>query len=160
VRLAKLSIFCLVTVMLHASADPFVGVWKLDSRKSKFTIGDPSFIFAAIQIEATGNGLKSTASAASGEGIASDFTFTCSLDGNPCPVVAAMPMRGSSAIDTVSLTRVDDHTIAAKGMRGGKPIYTDRRVVSGDGNTMTVKRQGTTPEGRDYRSTIVLVRTR
>jgi hypothetical protein len=44
-------------------------------------------------------------------------------------------------------------------MKYGKLVYTDKRVVSADGKTLTVTRKGTTPEGKKYESTIVLVRS-
>src|SRR5262249_54084710 len=123
VRALRMAELWSLVLLSYAAADPFVGTWKLDSRKSKFTLGDPSFIVATMQIESTGNGLKSTASAANGEGLASDFTFNCSLDGTPCKVIAALPMRGSTAVDTISLKRVNDHTITATGMKNGKLVY-------------------------------------
>src|SRR5690348_969435 len=107
-RSLKLGAFWITTFLLLASTDPFVGIWRLDPDRSKFTIGDPSFMFAAMQIESIGRSLKSTASAANGEGIASSFSFSCSLDGSPCEVIAATPMRGSTAIDQISLRRVND----------------------------------------------------
>jgi hypothetical protein len=143
-----------------AAADPFVGVWKLDTHRSKFAPGAPGFFFATMQIESAGNGLKSTASAADGEGIATSFTFSCQIDGTPCNVVSATPLRSESAVDTINLMRVDPNTIIATGARNGKPVYSDRRVVSADGKTMTVAREGTTPEGKKYKSTIVLERLR
>jgi len=144
---------------LFSGNSPFVGTWKLDSRQSKFTIGDPSFMFATMQIEQAENGLKSTASGADGKGYASDFTFTCSLDGAPCRVVSMSLMRSKSAVDTVSLKRVEDRTILATGMKNGKLVYSDRRVVSDDNNTLTVARKGFTPDGKPYESTIVLLRS-
>jgi hypothetical protein len=154
----KLQIVWLLAPLLCAAGDPFVGIWKLDSGRSKFTTGDPSIMLGTMQIETQGNGLKSTASGANGEGFASDFTFTCSLDGTPCKILASMPLRGANAVDTISLRRIDDHTITATGTNKGKPVYNDRRVVSADGNTMTVTRDGTTPDGKKYRSTLVLLR--
>jgi hypothetical protein len=154
----KPQVLWLVAPLLCAAGDPFVGIWKLDSERSKFIQGDPSIMLATMQIEPLGNGLKSTASGANGEGFASDFTFTCSLDGTPCKILASMPLRGSNAVDTISLKRIDARTIAATGTFGGKLVYNDRRVVSADGNIMTVTRDGTTPEGKKYRSTLVLLR--
>jgi hypothetical protein len=61
-------------------------------------------------------------------------------------------------VDTISLKRIDDHTIAATGTHKGKLVYNDRRIISADGETMTVTRDGTTPEGKKYRSTLVLLR--
>src|SRR5579883_37796 len=146
-------------VGLAAAVDPFVGTWKLDSDRSKFAAGDPSILLATIRIEPAENGIKSTASGADGEGLASDFTFKCRLDGTSCPVTTAMPNRSAFLVDTISLKRVDDRTMTAAGMKDGKLVYSDLRVVSLDGSTLTVTREGTTPEGKRYRSTIVLTRS-
>ena len=159
-RKIRFQVFWILASFLYAGSDSFVGLWKLDSHKSKFERGDPSFMFAAMQIESDGAGLKSTATASDGQGLASNFTFNCPLDGTPCKVIAALPMRGVSAVDTISLRLVDDHTIRATGFNGGKLVYTDQRVVSADGKTMTVARKGFTPQGKEYQSTIVLVRSR
>jgi hypothetical protein len=61
-------------------------------------------------------------------------------------------------VDTITLKRVDPNIIMATGAKNGKPVYSDRRVVSADGKTMTVVRDGTTREGKKYESTIVLER--
>jgi hypothetical protein len=157
----RLTILCTFAVSLLAAADPFIGTWKLSASRSKFAPGAPSLILAAIQIESAGNGLKSTASGADGQGISSDFTFSCQLDGTPCKVTAStLPMKSASAVDTITLKRVDPNVIVATGTKNGKPVYSDRRVVSANGTTMTVVRDGMTPEGKKYESTIVLERLR
>jgi hypothetical protein len=61
-------------------------------------------------------------------------------------------------VDTVSMKRVDTNTIVVTGTRSGKLVYTDKRAVSADGKTMTVVRDGTTPDGKSYESIIVLER--
>jgi len=156
---SRLTILFSVTLPLLAAADPFVGTWKLNPSRSNFAPGAPRFILGAIQIESAGNGLKSTASGADGKGIVSDFTFSCQLDGTPCKVTpATMPLRSASAVDTITLKRIDPTFMMATGTRNGKLVYSDRRVVSADGKTMTVIRDGTTPEGKKYESTIVLDR--
>jgi hypothetical protein len=155
-KIARRIVLFTLTVSLFAGADPFVGTWKLNPELSKFQKGAPGFFFATMQIESAGSGLKSSASAADGEGIASDFTFNCQLDGTPCRVTASLKSR--SVVDTTTLRRLDANTIVATGTKNGKVVYTDRRVVSADGKTMTVARYGTTPAGKPYESTIVLER--
>jgi hypothetical protein len=147
------------TLLLPAAADPFVGTWKLNKDRSTFAPDAPGFILATILVESAGSGLKSTASSADGKGIVSDFTFSCALDGTPCKVTAAtLPMRSASAVDTITLKRVDANTIVATGTKSGKPVYSDRRIASADGKTMTVVRHGTTADGKKYESTFVLDR--
>jgi len=160
ISMRRLFLFPIAVAVLFAATDPFVGTWKVDTDRSTFTRGDPSFMFATLLIESAGGGLKSTASAADGDGLATDFMFNCALDGTPCKVIAATAMIGSSAVDTISLKREDDHTIIATGTNNGKLVYTDRRVVSSDDKTLTVHRAGRTPDGRMYESTIVLTRVR
>jgi hypothetical protein len=124
-----------------------------------FNIGDPCIMSATMLVESSGTSFKSTTSAADNEGLASDFTFDCSLDGTPCNVIAATPMRGSSAVDTMSLKRIDGHTIAAIGWKNGKVVYSDQRIVSADGTTMFILRKGIKPGGGKYETTIVLIRS-
>jgi hypothetical protein len=69
-------------------------------------------------------------------------------------------MRSESAVDTITLKRIDPNIIMATGTKNGKVVYSDRRVVSADGKTMTVVRDGTTPKGKKYASTLVLDRLR
>lgn len=158
---ARLTVLCSLTLCLLGAADPFVGTWKFNASRSTFAPGAPGFILATIQIESAGAGLKSTAAAADGQGIVSDFTFSCQLDGTPCKVTpATLPMRSVSAVDTVTLKRINPNIIMATGTRNGKPVYSDRRVVADDGKTMKVVRDGRTPEGREYESTIILDRIR
>lgn len=159
-KVLRLQVLWILTFLLYASADPFAGIWKLEPHMSKFTPGEPSIMVATMQIESTGDGLRSTVSGADGEGLANNMTFSCTLDGTPCKVRASTPMRGSAAVDTISLHRIDDHTIAATGLKNGKQVYSDLRVVSADGNTLTVTRKGATPEGKKYQSRVVLVRSR
>jgi hypothetical protein len=160
-KTGRTAFLCTLTLSLMAAADPFVGTWKLNIDRSKFAPGAPGFILATIQVESIGKSLKSTGAAADGQGISSDFTFNCQLDGTPCKVTpSTIPMRSESAVDTITLRRIDPNIIMATGTRNGKPVYSDRRVVSADGKTMTVVRDGTTPKGKKYESTLVLDRLR
>jgi hypothetical protein len=77
------------------------------------------------------------------------FDYEASLDGKPSKVT------GSTAIDELSLKRVNDHTIDATGKKSGKVVYTDKRTVSADGKTYTISRAGTSPEVKKNHSTIV-----
>jgi hypothetical protein len=152
-KLLKLSSLSLVLMALplFAADSAFVGTWKLNVDRSKFEPG-PAMLFATVLIESSGKGLKTTASNADGKGVASDLMFDSPLDGTSSPV------SGSPVMDMISLQRMDDHTIAATATKEGKLVYADRRVVSADGQTLTITRDGTTPDGKKYRSTIILER--
>jgi hypothetical protein len=150
-KLLKLLALNLIVLTLFAADSPFVGTWKLDVDRSTLPPG-PGLLFATVQIEFSGKGLKTTANNADGHGVVTDLSFDSPLDGTPSPVI------GSPAIDMTSLRRLDDHTITATATKDAKPVYTDRRVVSADGKTMTITREGTTPDGKKYRSTMILGR--
>src|SRR4051812_757161 len=137
---------------LIAADSPFVGLWKLNAAKSTFAPGSPKLLFATVKIEPTQKGLRISASDADGDGRAADLTTDSPLDGTPSPVI------GSPTIDTTSLKRVDDHTIIGPSSKDGKVIYTDRRVVSADGSTLTIQREGTTTDGTKYQNTIIFER--
>jgi hypothetical protein len=125
-EMARSIVLCALTVVsLFAASDPFIGIWKLNTYRSKFPPDAPDFFFATMQIESAGTGLKSTASAADGEGIATSFTFSCQIDGTPCQVTSATPSRSASAVDTINLKRVGLNTIVATGVRNGNPVYSD-----------------------------------
>jgi len=57
--------------------------------------------------------------------------FTAKLDGQD------YPYNGSYTVDTVSLKRIDDHTIEETNKRNGKVISVSQITVSPDGNTLT-----------------------
>jgi hypothetical protein len=58
-------------------------------------------------------------------------------------------------MDTVMLHRVNDHTITAMGQKDGKQVFSDRRVVSKDGKTLTLTRAGTNLQGQKFKATAV-----
>lgn len=140
---------CLLAAAVLAADSPFVGTWKLNSAKSKFSEGAPVPKAVTVRVEAEGNGLKSTVEGTDGEGKPINFTAQAGLDGKPGTVT------GSPNYDATTLQRVNEHTIRATASKDGKLVYTDRRVVAKDGKTLTVTRNGTNASGAKYHSTMV-----
>jgi len=60
------------------------------------------------------------------------WNYTAKFDGKDCPV------KGDYGVDSVSLKKIDDHTIEASYKRGGKLMEVDKITVSTDGKTMTI----------------------
>ena len=156
---ARLTILCTLTLSLLAATDPFVGTWKLNTKRSKFAPGAPSFILGAIQIESAGNGLKSTASGADGQGISSDFTFSCPARRN------SMHGNASDYPNEKSFGRGYDHSEAHRSEYHHGHGYKEWQTgllgparLSADGKTMTVVRDGTTPVGNNQITRIYLER--
>src|SRR5215470_17760684 len=65
--------------------DPFIGTWKLNLAKSKYSPG-PSPKSQTVTHEAVGQGVKFTAKGTDAEGKPIDFQFTANYDGKDYPV--------------------------------------------------------------------------
>jgi hypothetical protein len=59
-------------------------------------------------------------------------TYTAKLDGTDSP------FKGSYSTDTVSVKKIDAHTIEETDKRGGQVVEVDKMTVSANGKTMTV----------------------
>ena len=147
-RLSKASAgMCVLALGLFAAGSPFVGTWKQNAAKSKLE-GSGLGPNATVRIEQDGGGLK-IAVEATMQGQPANFTYQATLDGKPVKVT------GTPIYDELSTKRVNDHTYTATGKQAGKVVFTDRRVVSSDGKTMTISRTGTNPEGKPFKATMV-----
>jgi len=116
--------------------DPILGNWELDVQKSTFAGQRPvkrTMMFAPVP-----NGLKETITTTT-NGLAEityHLTYTAKFDGKDYPADVA------SSLDTVSLKRVDDHTIERIGKVKGQVMQTETYMVSPDGKMLTVKQEG------------------
>jgi hypothetical protein len=140
--------FGILTMALFAADSPFAGTWKLNAAKSKLE-GSGVGQSATVQIEVIENALKATVQATDPQGQPLNFSYQAPLDGKPGTVT------GSPTTDTVSVRSVNDHTLTAQGKKAGKVVYNDRRVVSKDGKTMTINRNGTDPNGKKFHAVLV-----
>jgi hypothetical protein len=144
-RCLKISTAALaLSVVLVAADSPFLGHWKLNSDKSKLTDGLTGQS-ATYHIETDGKGWKFTYEGPTPTGQKVTATYTSSLDGTPVKVSG----NASAVVNAVLVNRVDDHTLTVKGTKDGQSVYTDQRVVSEDGKTMTVTRTYTNPQGQE-----------
>jgi len=121
----------LITVSLFAAENAFVGTWKSNAEKSS-----PNPLAAVnggvLHYELQGDSLKGSVTGVDAQGKPVNFTYEATLDGKPGAVT------GTESIDTISLERLDQHTIKATGKKTGKLVFEDRRVVSEDGKTLSL----------------------
>ena len=144
----------LVTDIVNLSAqasDPRIGTWKLNGAKSKFSPG-PAPQSLTVKVEPSGQGEKVTAEFVNADGTRTTTAYTANFDGKD------YPLTGSQIADTVSLKRIDARTTERTDKKGGKVAQTLRRVVSGDGKTMTVTTKGTNAQGQAVNNVIVFDR--
>jgi hypothetical protein len=146
-----------VTVFLFGSGlafaktakDPVIGTWVLNIAKSTFSGNAPQK--RLITFEETKDGsIREVARTEQPNGGWDEVAYTAMEDGKDYPI-------SNSILDTISLKRVDAHTVERMGKVRGRTVETRTRVVSPDGRTMTVTTKGTN-NGVPYQSVQVFDR--
>jgi hypothetical protein len=147
IRNAALTI-CIFSLALMAGENPFVGTWKENMDKSKLS-GADAVTNVTVKYEVDVDTFKASVEGTDAQGKPASFTYEGKLDGTPGTVT------GSATFDAIALQRLGTHSMKATGKKEGKVVYTDRRVVSKDGKTLTISRSGTDSQGKAYHSTMV-----
>jgi hypothetical protein len=154
-RLNRITIaFTAATIVLAAlvtaqSKDPFVGTWRLNTAKSKYTPGpNPKGITSTY--EAAGKGYKVSVRNEPATGPVQQYSYTSNLDGKDVPVTGNNPNA-----DTIAVRRVDANTLEVVNKKGGKTTTTQKNVVSADGKTRTVTTTGTDAQGQKINNVAV-----
>jgi hypothetical protein len=138
--------------ILAQSKDSIIGAWLLDRSKSDF-MPDTNIQSRTMLFEAIDTGFKCTITTlrlgGNGE-TTTESTFTAHYDGKDVPI-------DSSALDTVSLRRIDANTIERTGKIKSKSVETATLTVSPDRKVLTIVTKGSV-DGEDYSSTQVFNR--
>ena len=150
-RLGKMLIAIAVTVIAASGADNSVGTWKLNVEKSKSSLKTFPLKSLTTTREAVAGGVKVTTNGERFDSTAVHVSYTEKYTG------ATTPFEGSGApYDTVSIKQIDANTfIDEQKKTGGAYHTTGRTVISHDGKTMTVTRQGTYSDGTPFRATYI-----
>ena len=141
--------FVVAVVASAQSKDPFVGTWRLNVAKSKYTPG-PAPKSITSTYEAAGQGYKVSVRNEPATGAAQQFSYTTSLDGKDSPITGNNPNA-----DAIAVKRIDATTLEAVNKKGGKVTTTQRNVVSADGKTRTVTTTGTDAQGQKVNTVAV-----
>src|SRR5215813_6856989 len=88
VAFLAMCLFATSSLFGFAQTDPFVGTWKLNLAKSKFSPGPP-LKSVMLTHEAAGQGLKITVKITDAEGKPIDIQCTANYDGKDYPVSGA-----------------------------------------------------------------------
>ena len=126
----------------QAQDNPFVGTWKLNVAKSKFTG------MQAPKSETRTIVMQGDVETVTYEGIAADgspisYSFKSNLDGKDSAISGTQPL-GS---DTVAAKRIDANTVTSTSKKAGKTVFTTKTVVSKDGKVSTQTTKGTNGDG-------------
>ncbi|MBE2221862.1 MAG: hypothetical protein IAF02_09995 [Anaerolineae bacterium] len=132
--------------------DPFLGIWQLIPEKSIYEHGDPP-IAGNYTIELHGDGYLVTMQWETYYGSWSEMSYTAVPDGQD------HPYEDPTIADTISMTRIDEHTLDSDAKKGGHVVSYARRTLSNDLREMTVVQSGSLPGGGTFNNLSIYRRT-
>ena len=145
-------VVCAVTLFSSSvalAADNWLGTWKLNVEKSKFSPG-PGPKSMTLKFEASKDGTRLTSDGVGADGKPTHGTYTSKWDGKD------VPWEGNPDADTSAPKKVDDNTYDNVWKKGGKVTVNAKVVVSKDGKTLTVSQTGKNAKGEAVNITRVL----
>jgi len=125
---------------MAAAADNWMGTWKLNVAKSKYSPG-PGPKSQTLMFETTPAGIKLSTEAAGADGATNKGGYTAKFDGTDAAWV------GNPDADTAAPKRIDANSYENVWKKGGKATITAKGVVSADGKTLTVTQAGKNVKG-------------
>jgi hypothetical protein len=145
--LIALLISAVAASLCLAADDAFMGTWKLNEAKSKFSAGatkNTKVVYAQ-----TGDELTITVDGTDPAGKAVHHVWTGKMDGKDYAA------KGSDMHNTRAYTKVDAHTLTYTVKKDGKDVGSGKVVVSPDGKTRTVTETDKGDDGKDVSITAV-----
>jgi len=140
----------LVSPASSQSPDPWIGTWKLNVAKSKYSPGPAPKSSTLMMVAADGGGIRQTVdSVPASWGLPTHAVSVAKFDGHDSPV------KGNPNADTSAYRSIDGHTYEVVSKKDGKITLTSRVVISADGKTRTVTQTGTNAEGKPVNNTLV-----
>jgi hypothetical protein len=141
------------SVMLLASstafaADNWLGTWKLNLAKSKYSPG-PAPKSLTVKFEASQDGITLTSDGVDADGMPTHDSYTSKFDGKD------VPWAGNPNADTASPKRIDANSFQNTWKKDGKVTVNVKAVVSADGKTLTVTLTGKNAKGEAVNNTAV-----
>lgn len=137
---------CMIGMTARAADDPQIGHWKLDLAKSKFVTATPPQSSEATVVPYGKDGVSLTVTQVTAKGDKFVIQYAAEYDGKSYPRTETGP--GAIAGQTVTLKRIDAQTVERIVYLAGKPVGTERWVISKDGKTRTVTQSGTDSKGK------------
>jgi hypothetical protein len=139
----------LVCTFNLAAEDVQSGTWKMNPAKSKYNPG-PAPKSLTLKIESDENGFKLDSEGVDANGRPMHAHFEAKFDGKDYPATG-LP----NGADTVSVKRLNDHTIQTTQKKGSQVLMTVTVTVSKDGKTRTSTYQGKDVQGHAVHQVVV-----
>jgi len=143
--ISTFALFAFATTSFAQS--PFVGTWKLDTAKTKYTAGDPAKDVTLV-VEEQGDNLQVTATGTN-------------ADGSPLSVKYTVPVKGGAGqvqegpYDAISSKLISANVRENTYSKGGKEVAVRRSVVSKDGKWLRTNVKGMNLTGQTVAGTDV-----
>lgn len=151
--LVSLAVCCAIALSgsVALGAENWLGTWKMDASKSKFTPG-PGPKSQTLKFVSGKDGVTLSSESVDAAGKAMTGGYTSKWDGKDVPYV------GNPNADTSSAKKVDDNNYVNTWKLAGKPTVEAKVVVSADGKTLTVTQVGKSAKGEALDNTVVYTR--
>lgn len=130
------------------AAENYLGTWKLDAAKSKFSPG-PAPKSLTLKWEATADGVKFSSEGVGPDGKPTHTEYVSKYDGKD------VPYMGNPDADMAAPMKIDDNSYSNTWKKGGKATITAKVMVSKDGKTMTITQTGTNAKGEAVNNTLM-----
>ena len=141
---AAILLFAAVSIVAFAQtpAKPvFVGTWKLDVAKSKYTPGPTPKSQTAV-IDAVDGGMKVVSDRLEADGQKIHFEWTAKFDGKDYAVT------GDPSRDMVSVKKIDDYNLEITNKKAGKVTTAIKAVYAKDGKSRVETVTGANAQGQ------------
>jgi hypothetical protein len=133
----------LIATAATFAANPLMGSWKLDERKSKFAPGATKNTMVTYTA-AKGDMVKCTVDGADKDGKPVHWTWVGKFDGKPYPI------KGSPSFDTLTYQPVNEYTNNTVATKAGKVVMKAVLTVAKDGKSREVRLTGTNANGQKF----------
>ncbi len=143
-RKAMFLLAVLGLVGLAWAADPFVGIWKMNPAKSKFS----NMTLKSYTITQD-NQNKIVQDMVDVDRKTTHRTWTAKYDGKDCPVTAP-------DIDAIAMKKPNANTITYAAKKDGKEVWSGRVVMSKDGKSYVDAGGGKDEKGQAYSYSIFM----
>ena len=147
---ATMALFVVFAFSLAAAAaDVQSGTWKMNPAKSMYNPG-PAPKSLTLKIESDENEFKLDSEGVDANGQPIHAHFEAKFDGKDYPATG-LP----NGADTVSVKRLNNHTIQSSQKKGSQVLMTVTVVVSKDGKTRTSTYEGKDAQGHAVHQVVV-----
>ena len=154
-RKAFLVLLVVVSVVMASTtvvlaADNWIGTWKLNVAKSKYSPG-PAPKSSMLKVSSSEGGMTAITDGVDAQGKPTHTEIMSKFDGKD------YALKGAAAANTTrAYKRIDDNTFEFAVKVDGKATVTVRNGVSRDGKTQTATVTGKNAQGQDVHNTLVL----